>query len=656
MTLRQQLALLVLLSLALPVIGWHSVREIEAALRESETRAQVAVARALARSVEAEVSWSSVNALRLYVNRVAHPMSVDGFDDDWRPWLGSAQEFESGLGRLTLDLSLASDGRRIFGLAEVTSAAGTDARDQLVLVLADGQTIRVRRGTPENAEIDLAAAEDVGAALAAAWARVDATTYRVEFSVPRLLVGDGLGVVAESHAVAVAAMGPERAGTTRDGAAIQVPMVHRSLQWSRRLDELAPPGARLWLLDDQGWVLGAGGRLSAAADLGTSGWARRIYEWIIDDIPRETAWRDPNADLRLDSKAIALALRGQLGVALAAPEAAGTVLARVAVPLRSGGRIAGVMLYETATEELLLATNRAFAGTVLASAAAVVLLALGLLWFAGRLSLRIRRLRDATEAIGDAERPRLPGSGDGDEIGDLARSFEKLLHELGVYNRYLQSLSGRLAHELGTPLAVVRSSLDNLQHESLQPEAARYADRARSGAERLRSILQAMSEAQRLEQAVAQVDRERFDLCDVIRGCFEGYRAVAPDFSWKLELVLDRFPVAGSPELIAQALDKLVDNARSFTPPGGLIRLSLEPKGQGAVVRVANDGPQLPEELGGRLFDSMVSVREGREGFHLGLGLHIVRLIVRAHGGKTTARNRSDGQGAEFSLWFPRKE
>ena len=314
------------------------------------------------------------------------------------------------------------------------------------------------------------------------------------------------------------------------------------------------------------------------------------------------------------------------------------------------------MLYETATDELLLATNRAFAGTVLASGAAVVLLALGLLGFAGRLSLRIRRLRDATTTLADAESPRLPGSGDRDEIGDLARSFEKLLSDLGEYNRYLQGLSGRLAHELGTPLAVVRSSLENLQHEDLPDDAAAYAERARAGAERLRNILQAMSEAQRLEQAVSEVDRERFDLCEVLRGCFEGYRALAPDFRWELGLALERFPMTGSAELIAQALDKLVDNARSFTAPDGMIRLSLEPKGRGAIIRVANDGPNLPRELGGRLFDSMVSVRQGREGFHLGLGLHIVRLVVRAHGGKTTARDRLDGQGAEFAMWFPRAD
>jgi signal transduction histidine kinase len=131
----------------------------------------------------------------------------------------------------------------------------------------------------------------------------------------------------------------------------------------------------------------------------------------------------------------------------------------------------------------------------------------------------------------------------------------------------------------------------------------------------------------------------------------------------------------GAPELIAQALDKLFDNARSFAPQDGWIRLSLHSSADGAEIRVANSGPLLPPAMQERLFDSLVSVRPSaparppsavhglagtgvdRHGSearadapHLGLGLYVVRMIADLHRGEARARNLADGSGVEFTL------
>jgi hypothetical protein len=120
----------------------------------------------------------------------------------------------------------------------------------------------------------------------------------------------------------------------------------------------------------------------------------------------------------------------------------------------------------------------------------------------------------------------LPGVAARDEIGDLARGFTTLLERLREHTEYLQTLASKLSHELRTPLAVVQSSLENLAQHPLDDNAAVYAGRAQDGANRLRAILSAMSEATRVEQSIQGVQLEPFDLREVLLGAVAAYRDV----------------------------------------------------------------------------------------------------------------------------------
>jgi signal transduction histidine kinase len=240
-----------------------------------------------------------------------------------------------------------------------------------------------------------------------------------------------------------------------------------------------------------------------------------------------------------------------------------------------------------------------------------------------------------------------------DEIGDLARSFEKLFDVVGGYTDYLPTLASKLSHELNTPLAIVKSSLDNLEHAQLPAEAQPYLARARDGAARLGALVRAMGEASRMERAIGAAEAEDVDLRDVVRGCADAYRALAG--TRRLECVLPDapLPMHCAPELVAQALDKLFDNALSFTPADGWLRLSLRPLDGGAEIELANQGAPLPAAMQGRLFDSLVSLRDKAvpgDAPHLGLGLYVVRLVAERHGGSASARNLDDGSGVAFTL------
>ena len=121
----------------------------------------------------------------------------------------------------------------------------------------------------------------------------------------------------------------------------------------------------------------------------------------------------------------------------------------------------------------------------------------------------------------------------------------------------------------------------------------------------------------------------------------------------------------GVPELVVQMLDKLMDNAASFCPPGGEIKFILLVAEDGYRLSLINEGPLLPMEMQGQLFESMVSVRNQgaskslqsksskvnkKEEAHLGLGLYIARLIAEFHCGSIHAANLEDGSGVKFEV------
>jgi len=306
---------------------------------------------------------------------------------------------------------------------------------------------------------------------------------------------------------------------------------------------------------------------------------------------------------------------------------------------------------------VLAERNRAFERLFNIVLAVLLVGSLALTWFASRLTGRIRRLRDDAEAAIDAQgrtRARFESSAAGDEIGDLSRSFASALERLAQYAGYQEAMAGRLAHELRTPVAVVRSSLDNLSDATLPDEARVYVERARSGLARLNAILTRMTEATRLEGALRDAERERFDLSAVVAGCVEGYRLAYRDVPIRLVQPVRALPVDGAPDLMAQMLDKLVANAVEFRT-GGDIVVTVEASDATARLGVSNEGPILPAEMADRLFDSMVSVREpGNAGTpHLGLGLYIVRLIAQFHGGTARADNRNDVAGVVVTVTLP---
>jgi dedicated sortase system histidine kinase len=325
-------------------------------------------------------------------------------------------------------------------------------------------------------------------------------------------------------------------------------------------------------------------------------------------------------------------------------------------PIFVGDDIVGAVVVEENTSAIQLLKESALENLLAVTLAIVAASLVILLGFATRLTTRIRRLHsEAEQAIDPQGRVRgsITATSAQDEIGDLTRTTAAMLARLNDYNAYLEAMAGRLSHELRTPVAVVRSSLDNLKAHELPKDAQVYVERAGEGVDRLARLISRLSEATRLERLLESAERERFDLTQLVEGCVEGYRSAYPGRAFDYIHPPSKIEVAGVPDAIAQALDKLVENAVDFGDEDHAIIVALASAGRHAKLSVTNHGPLLPEGVvGAGLFDSLVSHRPvaGRREAHLGLGLFIVRLVAEAHGGRVRAQNLPDKSGARFEV------
>ena len=666
MKLRWQLILVSLLTLVLPWAGCQYVEELEAVLRKAEdnslqARGQLIASRIAERNQSLYGSdqlagQQSLPAFDVYSLTLADAPGLDGYADDWpmpplpTPW--QAGDSEVGAGYLA-----GIRGEYVYLYLE---APGTSDSMDVVLSLEDGRD-RLKRFHFAAAPPGPASPARLESAEAVEWRiqsnrQESANRAHIEIRLPLDMVDGRLGFLIRNPA------GDNLAGSISNPQMRPGLLIYGREDLQGLLERYRPAGQRVLLTDPGGWVLARAGEFPAENGAMDDTRTRmsinaRLYRLALDrqypvypenllgmvarlaDDYLETARQESGATRRY-----------------AMPDSDRLILS-YALPLRRDGAFAGVLVIEQASDRVLTLADQALGRLVTLSLLASLLAAGGLLGYASYLSLRIGRLRNAAERAlqpGGGLRTSLPGVNKGDELGDLARSFQTLLAELDDYTRYLKTLGDTLAHELRTPMTVVQSSLDNLQHEDLPDSSLPFLRRAEEGVSRLQGILASLREAARIEQSVGQGDFEVLDLSKMVPLLCNGYRDAFPNRRFEFFGTGTPCPVRGAPDLLAQMLDKLVENAVEFSPEQGLIQLRLEAVDGGWRLGVANEGPRLPANARQRLFDSLVSLRGKRDGApHLGLGLHIVKLIAENHGGSVSAGDSAVLGGAEFRIELP---
>lgn len=641
MKLAGQLVAVSAVTLLLPWAGCQYAREIETTLRQGEAEALLSTARLLAAAIAPAAAEFAAPPSRwrpdrergadLYVHALPALPTLDGFVEDW----GASSLLAEPRGEMTVlvgrrglfvHVFIAVQGARPPG---AVTLYGHAARVDFPLE-APGTVSGTVRGAPPDPRT-----RGHWQATSAGW--------QLEARVPAALLEDRLGLRLT-----------DPAGTVRATTFTATPgwMTGPDPAAQAALDALAPPGQRVYLVDRAGFVLAEQGPPRRVAAESGAGWLERLYRGVLGD--RIDADPPPAARPgQLSGRHVELAAMGRSDARRYASPG-GSLLA-AAAPIGGTEVVEAIVVAERDTAEILSLTarpTRRLLGTSLLASFAAAAVLLG---FAVLLSVRIRRLRDAAGAAvgsrGEISGP-LPDAHADDELGDLARSVGGLLGKVQEHNLYLQSLGGRLAHELRTPLAMVRSSLDNLEAEGAGDGP--WLGRARDGVDRMGRLVNALAAARQIERAVAAEAHERFDLASQVGDMTEAYQALYPERVFDFDRPAGACWLEGAPELIAQLLDKLVENAVEFTPAGARIRLTLADAGSHWRLGVANPGSRLPPGSPARLFDSLVSERPADATPHLGLGLFIVRLVAEHHGGRAMARNLANDAGVEIIVELPK--
>ena len=670
MNLKRQLLLVSVLTLMLPWAGYEFIRETESALRGTQQQMLAGTARALAGSMTRFQEEFPVRDAtfapgdQLYIHPLGSRPSIDGYFDDWPLERDSLRTMRGADG--PVHVALGEFGSGIYLYVEVVDRDVMYADSQSIILDAGSRhadRVNFVSSSPPYLDETIAfAAEAPGRilsykqtaygfapepAITAFWQDVP-DGYQLEARIPSALLGTHLGVVV-SNTDDTAKPGVRSSsfeGSTPGQAARRLPDLDAVVV------SLVQPGMRLLLTDTAGWRIAAAGEIdNESMRASGSGFARRIYDLLVES-GKEAAFAQPDPQGREQQTYVSSALSGRETAAWFRSDESGRAVVAVAAPVQANGATLGAVVLQQGTDAVLSLTNEGLARLINVTLITALVVAGVLLGYATWLSRRIRRLSIAAEAALDNEalQSALPSALAEDEIGDLSRSFSSVLKQLGDYNDYLRSLASKLSHELRTPLAIVTSSLENLEHEPLNEASMGYTSRAREGADRLRRILAAMSEASRVEELMANAEPEAFDLKSVLDSTITAYRDVYKDRSFSFDCGIDKAETLGSPELLIQMLDKLVDNAVDFSVDGDMIKLGLTPADESFVLTVENPGPPLPEKMRTQMFDSMVSMRSGKNTKHLGLGLYVARLIAAGHGGSIEAHNTDGGVVFEVTL------
>jgi two-component system, OmpR family, sensor histidine kinase ChvG len=677
-SIRLQLLIVALTTLILPWAGCQYARELESALRMSQEGALEASADTIAHALAAEpqrvfrgvddTEPFNESAGDLYVYPLHVQPLLDGYREDWD--VAADPVALPSAGGSEARLQLGSTDRYLFLYLEVHDphfvAEPADARPDgdrfdrvdLRLERSDGslETYFFASSAQGLIQAQTLVLGDDGVERTAAEPRIQAFWleaahgYHLEARVPLSLVGPRLWLEARDGS-------GKRAGFKIPDP----PHGGRLFASTPGLDDMLAvfirSGTRAIVVDANGLKLGIAGNIQSTAGEeddadAESTWYRRFVSVDTSSWPLMVSAPD-----RVTGKSLATALAGHPAAEWLRSGGPQEPVLMAAAPIKVGDEIRGAVILEQAGDQLLAPRDRALTHLFNLTLLATALAALFAFSVATVISLRIGRLRTAADAaLGNdgSIRLEMPESERSDEIGALARGFERLLARLNEHTQYLRTLGGKLAHELRTPLTIVRSSLDNLESEGVRADQRGFVTRAREGVSRLQSILSALGAAARVEESIKQAERAYFDLCELLRAAAAGYRDAFPSSRFELDAPPDACPIRGAPDLIAQMLDKLVENAVDFCPASGLITLRLARCGSNYELSVANDGPPIPDAMLGRLFESLFEHREGHDDRpHFGLGLYIVRLIAEFHGGTALAANRPDGGGAAFTVVLP---
>ena len=365
----------------------------------------------------------------------------------------------------------------------------------------------------------------------------------------------------------------------------------------------------------------------------------------------------------------------------------GETIISIAVPIQRFRAVRGALLLSTQGDDIdkIIASERgAIVRIFLVSSVIMLLLSY---FIAGTIAEPIRRLAEAAERVrrGTKARREIPDFTDrSDEIGHLSGALRDMTKALYDRIEAIERFAADVAHELKNPLTSLRSAVETLPVARTPESRQRLLSIIEHDVRRLDRLISDISDASRLDAELARDDVDLVDLTRLLDAVVAVANLVKDPGAIRVELVIARhgnaddsrrpaYMVLGHDSRLGQVFNNLVDNARSFSAPGGSVRVLLRPAKDytaqghmrdGFEIIIDDDGPGIPADAFERIFERFYTDRPGQGfGQNSGLGLSISRQIIEVHGGHISALNRvgppgPDGvipvHGARFLVFLPK--
>jgi two-component system sensor histidine kinase ChvG len=441
------------------------------------------------------------------------------------------------------------------------------------------------------------------------------------------------------------------------------------LHWLGQVGELTDARYRLFAPDGKliadSWN-SSGPTYQLADPLGQS-WTKRAarsldrgFNALVGE-PTPSTFTEPQTDVASAWPEIAAARSGHRVVSSIseAPDMTPVVVAAAMLP-------DGSSLLSTRNDVLITHVVRRQRANLAVALAGVTLLSVLLSLFLARTIVRpLRRIAIAAHRVrlGRAREvrvPRLPARHD--EIGLLARSISDMSQSLRQRIDNIEAFAADVTHELKNPLASLRSAVDGLANVKDDNLRDRLIDIAREDVVRLDRLIGDVSEAARTDAELARANFEPVDLGPLIEQLVASWESRRTKGDVRIAYARPRKQsavVMGDAGRIARAIDNLIDNAVSFSPPGGLVEIAASRVGDKVRLRIEDEGPGVPADEREVIFNRFHSIRPNEEDFgrHSGLGLAIAKAIVEGHGGEIEVKDRDDASsGARFTIQLPTVE
>jgi two-component system, OmpR family, sensor histidine kinase ChvG len=320
----------------------------------------------------------------------------------------------------------------------------------------------------------------------------------------------------------------------------------------------------------------------------------------------------------------------------------------VAVPIQRFRTVRGALLLSTQggdIDQTVEAERLAILKVFLVAAGIMSLLSVLL---AGTIAGPVRRLADGADRVRRRVRGRveIPDfTGRRDEIGHLSGNLREMTDALYSRIEAIESFAADVAHELKNPLTSLRSAVETLPLAKSDTSRSRLLAVIQDDVRRLDRLISDISDASRLDAELQRQEAAPVDLSKLLSAVVSVANEVKRDDGVTVSLTFEGSPrvfmVQGHDSRLSQVINNLIDNARSFSPANGTVRVTCRRAGGTVVITVDDDGPGIRPDAIDKIFERFYTDRPQQNfGKNSGLGLSISKQIVDAHGGRLTALNR----------------